>query len=870
MFEKFTAHARRIIVLAQEQAQELGHRSIGTEHILLGLMHDGQGVANEALASAGVQLDVFREAVVEIRGRGTEQLPETLGFTPNARGALQESERVSSDLGHESIDAEHMILGLISANQGLGVQLLVDAGVSLERLRKGILAQLPEATGAVLPEQELPVVAEAQSETILQSVTKGVLGTLRGHVQTILGLALVALVAVGTVVLAPVLSPVLERMPGLVYLYTGGEAPAHENREDAEPLPFETAGISTEELLAVGLPVGPGPSFREVDADTIYPRGHAVSDAANEQMILSSRSALWTWDAGTPGFGIEIIISEHPTERWAQSAANIWEYDLPGTEAYPQGATHAFESQLEPEVYEAAKVQFVHDRLWVRVQMGTGPAYAAAVSNGTAESLDVAELARQVAVALDANLPVLDDLEGWTTLQVPDLRIANAASLGLAASLTILVRALGSTLLDRGSRETFSGLFRRRIKPEVDDVDLTPRVRWWRFTYFVRTLVLALSAGAGFILLYFLSGALGLVPMFLLVGVSLLAVALAATFLRRRKPDEKLGRSWLFAEATATALSSIVVAAGIYCVGMAGIGFTMGDALIGRMLSLVMLLVGLVIVGFAHIPAQLFRRLAMPVIKKTLEQDTRAPVLFLRSFQDDDLPVRVHPKSKTSPAARLALLKDSTFEDLIAWQAAEIGPVIAIGQPGTLLQPLGAVRDYFSDDEWQTAVLKRINISAAVIFVVGRSPGAQWELAQLRERGALGKTLFVFPPVPEDEFDKRCFVLATGLGLHPLRLNGDIDSGVPLVAMRIGERGEIIRYLADARDDLAYTLALEEGLAEVTAIRTVVTGPAESREDLADAAQAQSLLARYNPARRRMRSSDPFRSALRAVLSFMD
>lgn len=696
----------------------------------------------------------------------------------------------------------------------------------------------------------------------------GMKSWVREQASTLFGVLLLLAVAVGTITSAPMIARGLDHLPWLVYLYTGGAPPEGVEREIVDPLPFETVGVSSEELLAMGLPVSPQPSLSEPDPTTIFPAGHAVTDAANEQVVMSARRALWTWNAGTDGFGLDVMIVELPTQAWAQSLANTWAFEPLGEGEYPAGATQDFESGTsDGGSYAAAKVQFVHDRLCVVVQTGTGPLYAEAVAAGTAEQLDVRDAARQVALALDANLPAMNDLAGWEGLDTLDLRVVNAASLGAAATLTILARAFGSGVLDRGSREALFGWFRRRAPAGTNDVDLTGSVRQLRLRSGLKTLALALGSGAGMIVVYFVTGAIGLVEMFLLVAAAVLIVALVATLVRPRNRDEKLGRGWIFAEALATGLSATVVAAGIFFVGTAGIGFTLGEGSLVRILSLTMLALGLAVVGFAPYPAQLFRRLAMPAVKQAVQSDERAPVLFLRSFQDDDLRVRIRSRSKASPSARLALLNDSTFEDLLAWQASRHGPVIAIGQPGTKLQPLGAVRDYFSDADWQTAVLKRINVASAIIFVVGRSPGAQWELAQLRERGALGKTLFVFPPVDEAEFDARCFVLSAGLGLHPLTLNHDFEAGVPLVAMRVGASGQIHRYLASGRDDFAYTLAIERALAEIAELDAIAVAPSGRPVTIEDQAQAQRMLATYDPRRRRRTSVDPFRRALGLILN---
>jgi len=690
-------------------------------------------------------------------------------------------------------------------------------------------------------------------------------------VETLIGVALVTIVAIGTISLSPFVAQVLERVPWLTYMYTGGTSPQGLEQERVDPLPFETTGVGTAELLALGLPVVRDPVVNEVDRSTIFPAGHAITDEANETLILSARRALWTWDKGVPGLGVEALIVELPTARWASSLTSIWSLDPTPAGLYPPGSTQSQEFGLEEgQEFEGAKVQFAHNRLWVVVQVGIGPAYIDSVAAGAAPELDTLELARQLSLEIEDSLPRLDDLEGWDSLSLADARLDNAASLGVAATLTILARSLGGGFLDRGTREALVGLSRPRFPSTADDVSLTRAVRLTRLRFFARTFLVALASGVALIVTYFVSGAMTLVPMFFLVGALIISITLVATFARRRAVDETLGRRWLFAEAMAVGSSATVIAAGVFLVGTAGIGFTLGDGVVVRTVALVLLVLGLAVVGFAPFPPRLFKRLAMPAIKRALSLDERAPVLLLRSFQDDGLRVRIHPTSRTSPASRLALLNDSTFEDLIAWQAAKVAPVIAIGQPGTRLQPLGAVRDYFSDDDWQVAVLKRINVSSAVIFVVGRSPGAQWELTQIRERGALGKTLFIFPPLPSSEFRKRCLVLSAGLGLKPERISADFAWGTPLVAMRIGPGGELIRYFADGRDDIAYSMAVSHGLAhlkDTPAIRHAPLGAFDNAEDIA---RARKLFATYDPTLRREGSSDPFRRAVGIFLHIVE
>jgi ATP-dependent Clp protease ATP-binding subunit ClpA len=139
MFEKFTDRARRVIVLAQEEARMLNHNYIGTEHILLGLIHEGQGVAARALESLGISLEDVRQNVVEMIGRGQEAPSGHIPFTPRAKKVLELSLRESQQIGHEYIGTEHILLGLIREGEGVAAQVLVKLGADLNRVRQQVL-----------------------------------------------------------------------------------------------------------------------------------------------------------------------------------------------------------------------------------------------------------------------------------------------------------------------------------------------------------------------------------------------------------------------------------------------------------------------------------------------------------------------------------------------------------------------------------------------------------------------------------------------------------------------------------------------------------------------------------------------------------
>jgi ATP-dependent Clp protease ATP-binding subunit ClpA len=142
MFQRFTDRARRVVVLAQEEARILNHNYIGTEHILLGLIHEGEGVAAKALESLGISLEAVRQQVEEIIGRGQQPPSGHIPFTPRAKKVLELTTREASHLGHHYIGTEHILLGLIREGEGVAAQVLVKLGADLNRVRQQVIQLL--------------------------------------------------------------------------------------------------------------------------------------------------------------------------------------------------------------------------------------------------------------------------------------------------------------------------------------------------------------------------------------------------------------------------------------------------------------------------------------------------------------------------------------------------------------------------------------------------------------------------------------------------------------------------------------------------------------------------------------------------------
>jgi ATP-dependent Clp protease ATP-binding subunit ClpC len=153
LFERFTDRARRVLLLAHEEARLLNHNFIGTEHILVGLIHEEEGVAAKALGSLGISLESVREKLEEKRGPAGLSTTASAPFTPRAKKVLELSLREALQLGHNYIGTEHMLLGLVREGEGAGAQVLVGLGADLEQVRRQVIKLLAghEATGQEKP-----------------------------------------------------------------------------------------------------------------------------------------------------------------------------------------------------------------------------------------------------------------------------------------------------------------------------------------------------------------------------------------------------------------------------------------------------------------------------------------------------------------------------------------------------------------------------------------------------------------------------------------------------------------------------------------------------------------------------------------------
>ena len=188
MFERFTDRARRVVVLAQEEARMLNHNYIGTEHILLGLIHEGEGVAAKGLESLGISLEAVRAQVEEIIGQGQQAPSGHIPFTPRAKKVLELSLREALQLGHNYIGTEHILLGLIREGEGVAAQVLVKLGADLNRVRQQVIQLLSGYQGKETVVQGGPAEGTPSTSLVLDQFGRNLTAAAReGKLDPVIG-----------------------------------------------------------------------------------------------------------------------------------------------------------------------------------------------------------------------------------------------------------------------------------------------------------------------------------------------------------------------------------------------------------------------------------------------------------------------------------------------------------------------------------------------------------------------------------------------------------------------------------------------------------------------------------------------------------
>jgi ATP-dependent Clp protease ATP-binding subunit ClpC len=173
MFERFTERSRQVVVFAQDEARGLGHNYIGTEHLLLGLLREEEGLAARVLEAFGVEAEQVRERIAEIVGRGEGSPSGQIPFTPRAKKALELSLKESLSLGQEFIGTEHVLLGLLRETDGVAARILLDADIDAEKVRNEVRTLLGPGMRKQPPpwrrrRRQFRALAEARDEALAE------------------------------------------------------------------------------------------------------------------------------------------------------------------------------------------------------------------------------------------------------------------------------------------------------------------------------------------------------------------------------------------------------------------------------------------------------------------------------------------------------------------------------------------------------------------------------------------------------------------------------------------------------------------------------------------------------------------------------
>jgi ATP-dependent Clp protease ATP-binding subunit ClpA len=181
VFERFTDRARRVVVLAQEEARLLNHNYIGTEHVLLGLLDEGEGIASQVLESVAISLDAARAKVEAIVGVGSSSPTGHIPFTPRARKALENALREALQLGDNFIGTEHLLLGLLRERQGVAVQVLHDLGADLGHVREQVIGLAGGKRTERVETEDVEATSTSGQDLLVESL-RGEVRRLRGDV----------------------------------------------------------------------------------------------------------------------------------------------------------------------------------------------------------------------------------------------------------------------------------------------------------------------------------------------------------------------------------------------------------------------------------------------------------------------------------------------------------------------------------------------------------------------------------------------------------------------------------------------------------------------------------------------------------------
>ncbi len=456
--------------------------------------------------------------------------------------------------------------------------------------------------------------------------------------------------------------------------------------------------------------------------------------------------------------------------------------------------------------------------------------------------------ARPILQKMAAEAPSLETVSPAKPVDPVDQIAQIGTQLLALVTLIVALRFMTSVVLDRTSARSVAMLFNRQLgrPPPVGDSLWDVSRHATRYRWVVR--VVAIATGAAALLALILASITvvviteGLletrsVSWTVAVGLSLLVliVYFGAPIIGRklvravtggayepRLPPEAIPRTrWLRAPFASIAVVIGTLAALVLFIG--GLALLLQAAVVstnGFLLARTeaeasqartgFFIVALVVLVIASAPFALSRRVAQLSANVSLRSDQRPPVLLLRSFNDDRIKIRARRVFRHSFFSRLRFGPRDRFEEVVAWVLWRRGPVTALGEPGARLPPLGATRTFHPDDDWQSAVRDLIDAAAAIVVIVGNTDALDWEINQIRARGALERTVFVVPPISGGRQRDRLRLLERKLGLA--RVLTRIEASTEVLTVQVASHGQWRVNTGRVRDDLSYELAVDRAL----------------------------------------------------------
>lgn len=580
--------------------------------------------------------------------------------------------------------------------------------------------------------------------------------------------------------------------------------------------------LDAQDMRTAGLTVSK-PASRVLTADQVYETKGALGDIQTSNFVQGRYNGFSLPELEGGEAGVLIIV--YRTAKWAQDTLDE-ERKSDADVGHGKRLNIARNSK-----YNGMRLDGTKGRVRIIVQMGA-----------TSQSFDpgrqdvqgrpVRSWVEDLWTRQAAQLPTLADVPADAGHGPKEIGEQFGRRQGMFTAIVLfavmVIGSLAGVLRDRGSRELLA-LMAGSARPTggrpamtLTDISAPIRRGAWAglFKWSGRTVVVSLAYG----LLTWKAPRWWMSLITMAVLLALISIVRTAAGKNRDLPQ--LPRWARTITIAGTAAAGFVVAAGCLMI----VGGIDGALILGARpgifasLLIPIVLVGIGIMTRGRQVARFGQRLVQPAVREAIQADRRRPVMLLRSFADDSLEVRASSRLDGFTEA-IAAEGYARFEETIAEALLHTGPVIALGQPGTVLQPLGAVREYFTDAQWQEAVENRNADARFIAVVCGRSPALMWEIAEIRRNARLAKTLFILPPVPRKELQPRLRVLWSALSLDPEVLP-DRMNAYPLVLHFLAS-GQPCMHLCRARTEDAYVTAIRQAATEAdTADAAPLSDPA--------------------------------------------